>query len=335
MENHVKSKMYTLSELSELIEQGAVLSIAGEETQLKQLPKGNWVAGTIPYFMSDEGGLVSREKIYATQLPDYVEKVNITLNNETQLTNIYSDSPNNGFTLVIIPAMSPVHLSYALKANEYKDFAAHPVIGWISGMHLDDLGKQSAKVINGLTGEVSDSQAVTMQITLPDNFYSEIDIVNIFEQGTGDTFEFLDDGFSVKDVLINGEKTNFADYLLTNKIDTKQPLVADYAGAMVNISFQGIDEETMSVNLYAPVFKNVEYKQAAVVEDYVNAFENNIPKNSDKILFSCNCILNFLYSELEGKQTSGITGPITFGEIAYKLLNQTMVYITIHELENG
>ena len=49
------------------------------------------------------------------------------------------------------------------------------------------------------------------------------------------------------------------------------------------------------------------------------------------LFFSCNCILNYLYSELEGKKTGGITGPITFGEIAYQLLNQTMVYLTIED----
>ena len=40
---------------------------------------------------------------------------------------------------------------------------------------------------------------------------------------------------------------------------------------------------------------------------------------------SCNCILNFVYGGLEGKKTPGFTGPVTFGEIAYILLNQTLV----------
>ena len=45
--------------------------------------------------------------------------------------------------------------------------------------------------------------------------------------------------------------------------------------------------------------------------------------------FSCNCILNYLYGELEGKVTEGMYGPVTFGEIAYQLLNQTLVYVRI------
>jgi hypothetical protein len=43
--------------------------------------------------------------------------------------------------------------------------------------------------------------------------------------------------------------------------------------------------------------------------------------------FSCNCILNYIYGNLEGKKLAGTAGPITFGEIAYQLLNQTMVYL--------
>ena len=46
-------------------------------------------------------------------------------------------------------------------------------------------------------------------------------------------------------------------------------------------------------------------------------------------VFSCNCILNYLYGELEGKKTPPYTGPVTFGEVAYQLLNQTLVYCEI------
>jgi hypothetical protein len=42
--------------------------------------------------------------------------------------------------------------------------------------------------------------------------------------------------------------------------------------------------------------------------------------------------LNFLYGELEGKKTGTITGPMTFGEIAYQLLNQTMIFLEIEKI---
>jgi hypothetical protein len=35
---------------------------------------------------------------------------------------------------------------------------------------------------------------------------------------------------------------------------------------------------------------------------------------------------------LDGKKTGEITGPVTFGEVAYQLFNQTMVYLTVSDL---
>jgi hypothetical protein len=110
------------------------------------------------------------------------------------------------------------------------------------------------------------------------------------------------------------------------------PLVADYCGSMVNVSFQAVDEKAKTVALYAPVFKGVEYRIAEPVSDYVREFSARIPEGSLQPVFSCNCILNYLYSELEGKKTGSITGPITFGEIAYQLLNQTLIYLEIRSV---
>ncbi len=144
--------------------------------------------------------------------------------------------------------------------------------------------------------------------------------------GRSDTLQFNKTGFSASKVLVNGRERSFAEYIREKNLDTKLPLVADYCGVKVNVSVQEIRED--EVTFYAPVFKNVSYKHAAPISDYVSLFEQNMRKEKDnRILFSCNCILNYLYSELEGKKTGDITGPITFGEIAYQLLNQTCLSI--------
>jgi hypothetical protein len=100
---------------------------------------------------------------------------------------------------------------------------------------------------------------------------------------------------------------------------------------MVNVSFQAIDKEKKVVNFYAPVFDDVECRVAQPVTDYVSGFQAALPDMGGDVTFSCNCILNFLYSELEGKKTAHMTGPMTFGEVAYQLLNQTMVYMQIQD----
>ena len=102
---------------------------------------------------------------------------------------------------------------------------------------------------------------------------------------------------------------------------------------MVNVGIQEVKDNT--VNLYAPVFADVEYHFAKPVADYIQAFDKAIKESgsdNDNIAYSCNCILNFLYSDLEGKKTGNITGPMTFGEIAYQLLNQTLVYMALEKV---
>ena len=76
------------------------------------------------------------------------------------------------------------------------------------------------------------------------------------------------------------------------------------------------------------MFEDVEYRLAEPIANLAEFFGEEFAARKVKPAFSCNCILNFLYAELEGKRTGEATGPITFGEIAYIQLNQTLVYVT-------
>lgn len=328
----MNNKLHDKQSVIDMINEGQNLILAGHENILKELPKGSWIAGTIPYFMDIEGGCSTADKIFVTQLPDCVVSSNINAYSADTVKNVYTDGPSNGFGIIIVPATSATHAAFALDSHTYSGFAMHPLIGWISGVFLEDLGKITPKVFDGTTGTVMEDGAVVMNIELPANKIADIDIINVFQQGDGDTITFPTDGFSAKDVYINGEKTNFVDYLTTNEIDLKLPLVADMYGAMINTSFQSLNEEEKQADLYAPVFKGVPYKIAKPTENYEKDFTSRIPTDANNVFFSCNCILNYLYAELEGKQTGKFTGPITFGEIAYQLLNQTLAYITIEDI---
>ena len=92
---------------------------------------------------------------------------------------------------------------------------------------------------------------------------------------------------------------------------------------------QQIDHERGKVSFYAPVFAGIEYRHARPVGDYVAEFMRRLPPRADNIAFACNCILNFVYSNLEGRHTGSVLSPMTFGKIAYQLLNQTMVYLQV------
>jgi hypothetical protein len=76
--------------------------------------------------------------------------------------------------------MSPSHLSFALNAPGYKDFAKRPLVGWIAGIDLADLGKVKPKVFDGSTGRALDDAAVVMHVQLPAGKVPEVKIINIF-----------------------------------------------------------------------------------------------------------------------------------------------------------
>ena len=328
MDNRV---LLTIQETVELIRAGKVLSLAADESLLAQLPKGNWIAGTIPYFIGEDGGIETREKIFVTELTQAnPAQIEIKTYSVDTIKNIAIDAPENGYTIVILPAMTPIHAEYANHGRDYDDMFIKPVTGWISGVHLSDLGKVLPKVVNGATGNMLTTDAVALHVTLPANKMAVIHILNLFRQNSGgDVITFPETGFSATKCHVNGDEVFFADYIAKCKLDLAYPLVADYNGAQINTSFQEINHETGQVSFYAPVFAGIDYRQAAPVGDYVHEFEALAGGAHSGIEFSCNCILNYLYGELQGRKTGDLNGPITFGEVAYQLLNQTLVYLEV------
>ncbi len=327
----VNHELVDIDTLRSKIDAGESLIIAADESILSTLPSGNWVGGTIPYFMSDDGGTVDREKIYVNTISGADVSPRITMYNSDTISRIAQEAPKHGFTILILPAMSDVHAAYAQNAPDFPNMFFSPIVGWISGVHLEDLETSTAKVGFGpASGMLVDNQAVAMHVSLPEEQNANIKIINLFSQGDGDTITFPDKSFTTDKCFVNGNEWRFSDYIKQHNIDTRLPLVANYSGVMVNVSIQDVSAE--KVALYAPVFPGVEYKFASPVDDYVTEFNKALPSGgSDDVAFCCNCILNFLYSELEGKKTGKMTGPITFGEVAYQLLNQTLVYLTIEQ----
>lgn len=325
--------MYSLNEVIELINSDAHLLISGDEKLLKQLPKGKWVAGTIPYFMSERGGILTKNELQVLELPKSITEIKIKSYSKDQLQNIPKDYFSNGFSYILIPAFSKSHIAFAKESFNYSGLFDRPLLGWISGHDINDTNAK-ASVYNGETGQRTEEDAIVLHCNLPLHQYAQINIINLYSQGSGDSIQFEHDGFDVTDCIINGKKQNLSEYIATKNIDTKLPLVANYSGAMINVSFNKIFPQEKKISLYAPVFSGIEYKIAAPLNNFAEEFNAELIKTNIEPLFSCNCILNYLHANLEGKKTGNITGPITFGEIAYILLNQTMVYLTIEKKES-
>ena len=318
----------TLEETTSLIQADKLLHICGSEALLRRLPKGKWIGGTTEYFMSDSGGIMSDLVLDVTEL--YYGEYKLAVYNTTTLSKITSDAFDNGFTIVIIPFESNVHKYYAQLVSDYKDLFTKNIIGWISGVNL---GKTDVKAyaVNGYTGEFCEDKAMAIHVKLEPGQTAMINIINIFSPDANSpiiTVNNNSSGFNIRECVIDAQQTNLAEYIYKHDIDIRLPLIGDYAGAGINVSIKEVRDS--EVLLYAPVFEGIEYRFAEMLPDYVQAFNQELSNITDKSsIFSCNSILNFLYGELEGMKLDGLFGPVTFGEIAWRLLNQTLVYLQV------
>ncbi|MCL2499671.1 MAG: hypothetical protein FWE90_04950 [Defluviitaleaceae bacterium] len=298
-----------------MIASGKPLHIAGDADLLRKLPMGNWIGGTTQRFMTREGGKVSRDMLFVTAF-DYV---GFTVKSYTtdEIRHVAKDAYDSGFTVVIVPYDSHVHHEYAQSAPGFLDMFIKNVVGWVA----------ESLTVNGLNGETYNDKAVALHLETPANKTVTIGNINIFEPDKDSpVIEFFQEGFMVYTCLVDGKKVTFADYIKDNGIDTKLPLVGDYCGSGVNISIKSI--ENGIVTLYAPVFAGIKYRIAKGVSDYEREFNERLADfDGGNVIFSCNCILNFLYGGLEGKSIGVFEGPVTYGEIAYQLVNQTLVYV--------
>jgi hypothetical protein len=328
----MRRHLLEVDDVATRIRRGEALLLAGDERRLRELPRGAWIGGTIPTFMSEEGGVVDRRRVFAEKLPEGFRCLGVRRYDEHSLARVYADLPAGAMGAMIVPAWSRAHLSFALNAPRYEHFARAPLFGWISGVHLAEVGSARPLVFDGPTGEALDGDAVVMHVAVPRGKAVELAILNIFESGDGPVLTFPSTGFTASTAEVDGRRVELAEYVRDAGLDTRLPLVADYHGARVNVSFQQVDPDRRLVRFFAPVFAGVRYRHARPVGDYVGAFTSVLPTGlGDRIAFSCNCVLNYLHSSLEGRRTGEIVGPMTFGEIAYQLLNQTLVYVTVHD----
>ncbi len=319
--------LLTFDAVAAMINGGYPMQIAGSETLLRKLPKGNWIGGSTEYFMTEEGGRISGEMLFVTEFP-----YNYTIQSygAEDIDIVAVDAYDNGFSILIIPFDSAVHRLYAENAAGFPSMFMKNITGWISGVNLSKIG-QTPIAVNGVTGEAYSDKAVALHLEVPAGKTVRMNIINLFSQDAGaPLIEFEEEGFSVRHCLVDGKKTVMNDYIAEREVDPRFPLVGDYSGVGVNISIKSI--ENGIVNFYAPVFSGIEYRFAKPVSDYAGAFNERIAQLKNvNAAFACNCILNFLYGGLEYKRIEAFAGPITFGEIAYQLVNQTLVYVTVSD----
>ncbi len=335
----MKTQLLGLEETKNLILKNKILSIAGVEKLLTQLPNGQWIGGSTPYLMSEKGGIETHEQLLVTEFPKEVLRVSLRHYSHHDLSSISLNYEPNGFNLMVIPAFGRFHEVFGLNALSTKGLSSAPLIGWISASDLDRNRATSPVVYNGTTGERFDDGAVVMHAALDPHWTAKIIPLNLFKPGTGPIIEFMNSGYEVKDCKVDGETNNLAEYLVQNKINIEEPLVSNFFGTFVNVSFKEIKKAEKKVTFFAPVEKGIKYRIAAAVPDYEKAFEelassSKMPESSE-VVWCSNCILNYEYGNLSGKKMDSFFGPLTYGEVAYYLLNQTLVSLVLEPINTG
>ncbi len=326
----MKKQLYTVEEVNSLIKAGRKLIVTADEVLLDKLDEGDWIAGTIPYFMTDEGGILTNEKLFVNDLTEVGKNFKFEQYNAKNIHNITTNSFGNGFTIVILPLGSEIHACFSLNSLNYTDILINPVLGFVSGFNLNDTNNPSAYTYFGGNKEKSNAAGVVLHIELPENEVARVEIINpnSIDENSPE-FIFPTTSFEQSDCKINGEDGNIADYLISiDHHSLSIPLISSTNGALINRDVQFIDKANRKVSFYAPLYSDEKYRLAKKSDDFAALLVDKMKIDKNISPYSCLCVSFYLLGNLENKIVN-INGAFTFGEIAYQLLNQTTVFLLI------
>ena len=160
-----KHSLVSVSEANTLIQKGGPLLFAGSETVLRELEKGSWIGGTIPYFMVKAGGTFETEKLFVTELPPSVTIASMRFYSSEDIPNVNVNGEKQGVSFIIIPYGSATHEVFAEGAPSYDGYLMHSLVGWISGVALSELENVRPKVFLGTECKSSEDDAVVTGFT--------------------------------------------------------------------------------------------------------------------------------------------------------------------------
>ena len=295
-----------------MIAAGRPLLIAGDESLLTALPRGRWIGGTAPLPPEADG---VADLLVVTELPETATTVAIRSYDAATLPRIAGSASENGFTVLVLPAFTPLHTAYAEGIFRFEGIFDRPLVGWIAGVGPEHAGNRTPKVFDGLSGTASDRMAVAVHVVLPPRLTPRVHVVNPHRAGGSDELVFTRPGFSARHCMANGKPVELIGYMRERGIAPGRPLVANCFGTPVNVSIRAMDEEAGEVHFCAPVFQHLRYRFADPLAPGAG------PRLPDGVrpAFACGCVL----------EDGSATGLLGFGEIAYMAHNQTLVYLTI------
>ncbi len=311
------------------INRGETLLLAGDPALLAKLPKGNWIAGSIPYFHDAKGMHETRDLLAVDMPPVEATGMRIEVLAADEVTTIAKRARPGEYIYVIAPAFSDAVTSFVASEHDIPGLLNQPIVGWVTGVHLTEMGKGTPVAIDGRNGKVHANALVCAYIALPPSVRAVPTIVNVFEPGDGPVIEVEGDGTKHTYVLADGERRRFTAVLSENKHDTRFPVVTD-SGARFNVSFAGVDDATGEVSMFLPLVRGIEYRLARPLPDYRGALTAKIAAERPKRpVHTSFCVLHYVHAGLANHMIGDYQAPLAFGELAYIMHNQTVVFLAI------
>ena len=283
-----------------MIAAGKSLILAGSAPALSQLPTGNWIGRSIPYFMDKEGGVNSESRIFVTEVPARATGAAIRAYSAEELSRLYSDAPANGFSFLLVPNGAPFLAVFASHAQDCEGFLLKPIVGLGYGRGCVGAGEGGGNgdgwAFAGLVVPVCPGHARCFACE-PGCRTRDREHLQAWVWRHAEFFGGRDSPRGI--ALINDRPANLARYIARKGIDTRLPLTADYCGSIINVSLQAVEAGSDTVRFYAPVFPGVEYRFAEPVADYAAAFAKALPHGDDL------AVLVQLHSELSVRRAGG------------------------------
>jgi len=333
---------FTVAQVNAMIKNGDKLLLAGDAPLLSQLSKGNWIGGSCSRFVEKGKTLATtREKIFVHNITNIAANIKISIYDAKNISNIYDDAYDNGFSVLIMPFFSDVWSEYGVNCSNYSNFANRAVCGWVAvtPLYSDYEKNDESLVFSGESGQSYTNAAIVMHIGLSANNYAEIHVFTPFKPSDEDVITFEENGQQFEFAYINGVKQSFREYLISRNIDrsvdagagSRKCLAGDYAGFIMNVAIAHESEADAEkyVSFAAPIYKDVPYRIANMDS---MSYEEEKKYFDDRVVCSFTCITNSGHPEIFNKNLTQMNGPFTYGEIAYFLLNHATVYVTVGQL---
>jgi len=331
----MENKLYSKQEVIDFINQGRVLLLSGSEKALSDLPAGKWISGTTPYFM-DTVGKINEDMIFVDDFTLIAKNAKVATYDKNSIKDIAVHGFQNGFIVVTMPIETDVYYEFSNYSLEYESIFNNPVVGYVSCMKLEDYGKVKSKTGSGINGKLSEELASVLYVELPDHLAARAEIINLdtIDESTPEIV-FPKNGFVQSDCTIDGKSGNISEYfenVVKPKLGGYTQLITSQNGALINRDPKVVNVKTGETSFYSPIYAGDVYHLVKNGLNYRQLFNEKLKAKHADIAACISCVSYFFGGNFMGSNIVK-NGVYAFGEIAYQILNKTIVTLEIDNVD--